>query len=51
MPRLLTLGSESELLCDEVVVFPEPPPELVAAPPSWLEADSRYIPRCEDKCC
>ncbi|XP_076603524.1 interferon alpha/beta receptor 1b-like isoform X2 [Chaetodon auriga] len=47
VPRLLTPDSESELLCDKVIILPEPvleihvpPPEAVPAPPSGLEPDS-----------
>lgn len=47
IPRLLTPDSESELLCDKVIVSPEPvleihhpPPEALPDPPLNMEADS-----------
>ncbi|KAM7407933.1 hypothetical protein PAMA_003605 [Pampus argenteus] len=50
IPRLLSPGSEAELLCDRVSICPEPvfleihdpPLEAQPAPPSGLEADSRH---------
>ncbi|XP_068581269.1 interferon alpha/beta receptor 1b-like [Cebidichthys violaceus] len=50
IPRLITPDSESELLCDKVTVCPEspvleihiPPSEVLPAPPSGLEPDSRH---------
>ncbi|XP_047456122.1 interferon alpha/beta receptor 1b-like [Mugil cephalus] len=48
IPRLLTLDPESELLCDNVTLVPEPtdlevlilPPETLTGPPSGLQPDS-----------
>uniref|UniRef100_A0A671XSP6 Interleukin 10 receptor, beta n=1 Tax=Sparus aurata TaxID=8175 RepID=A0A671XSP6_SPAAU len=47
IPRLLTPDSESELLCDKVIICPEPvleihnpPPEALPSPTSGLEPDS-----------